>query len=182
MRELHRQHPLRNLRLIVACLFGVLITAGASPASAGGWAVASLDAIPEATAGETTEVGFTVLQHGQSPAVLDADVGIELVLADGAIEYFPAVADGAPGHYVAAVTFPDGAGSYQWNARMGWFGSYQLGAIEVIAGAPLEQVTTGGGSVWPDLRWVTLAASVALAGVAVTDALITRARRRTATV
>ena len=182
MRQLEQRHPLRNLRLIVACLLGVLVAAVASPASAGGWAVASLDAVPEATAGETTEVGFTVLQHGQTPAVLDADVGIEVLLADGTVEYFPAVADGAPGHYVAAVTFPEGGGSYEWNARMGWFGSYELGVIDVAAPAPVEPAATGGGSAWPDLRWVTLAASIALAGVAIADVLITRVRHRTATV
>ena len=66
-------------------------------ASAGGWAVGSLDAVPAATAGQTSAVGFTVLQHGVTPADLSEDVGIEIVNADGTALFFPATNDGVPG-------------------------------------------------------------------------------------
>jgi uncharacterized protein (DUF58 family) len=134
MRQQHR-HPLLVLRLVVAGLLALVIGASASSASAGGWALASLDEIPAATAGESVDVGFTILQHGQTPAVLESGVGIELVLADGTSELFTAAADGAPGHYVATVTFPAEAGTYQWIAHMDWFGTYELGSIDVGAWA-----------------------------------------------
>jgi len=178
MRTVQHRHPLVLARLIVATLVALVVGASASSAFAGGWAVASLDAIPDATAGRAVDVGFTVLQHGQTPAVLDSDVGIELILADGTMQFFPAVADGVPGHYVATVTFPGTAGNYQWNARMGWFGSYELGAIAVAA-ATTSSAESGDGSIWPDLRWVTLAGSILLGGVALLDLVVTRHRRRT---
>ena len=133
MRRLHHRHPFNTMRLLVAGLLPLLVAASASTASAGGWAVTSLDSIPEVTAGESADVGFTILQHGETPAVLESNVGIELVLADGTIQFFEAVSDGEPGHYVATVTFPASAGSYEWHARMDWFGTYELGAIEVAA-------------------------------------------------
>jgi hypothetical protein len=177
MRTVQHRHPLVLERLIVAALVALVVGVPAASAVAGGWAVASLDAIPDATAGQSVDVGFTVLQHGQTPAVLDSDVGIELILADGTMQFFPAVADGVPGHYVATVTFPDTAGSYQWNARMGWFGSYELGAIDVAASTS-SSAGGGGGSIWPDLRWVTLAGTILLGGVALVDLVVTRRRRR----
>lgn len=179
MRDLTHRHLFDPVRVFVAGLVVLVVAASASSASAGGWAVASLDEMPAATAGGSVDVGFTVLQHGKTPAVLDSDVGIELVLADGTMDFFPAVADGTPGHYVASVTFPNAAGSYQWHARMGWFGSYELGAIDVAPSATSDAGGGGGSSIWPDLRWVTLAASIALGGVAIGDAVVTRRRRRT---
>ncbi len=180
-RQLTHRQLVDPLRLLVAGLLALIVAVSASSASAGGWAVASLDAMPNATAGDSVDVRFTVLQHGKTPAVLDSDVGIELVLADGTMQFFPAAADSVPGHYVATVTFPAEAGSYQWHARMGWFGSYELGAIDVAAPASSDGATSGGGSIWPDLRWVTLAASIVLGGVAIADAAATRHRRRTLT-
>ncbi len=180
MRHITRRSLIDPLRLMIAGLLAVLIAASATQtASGGGWAVASLDAVPAATAGDSTDVGFTVLQHGQTPAVLDADVGIELVLADGAMQFFAAAADSVPGHYVATVTFPQTAGSYEWNARMGWFGSYELGSIAVAAPTASTDGGASSGSMWPDVRWLVLAGSIALGGVAVADTVLARRRRRT---
>jgi len=176
MRQLKHPDPLPLVRLIVAGLLALVVGATASSASAGGWAVASLDEVPAATAGESVDVGFTILQHGQTPAVVESGVGIELVLADGTTQFFEAVPDGVPGHYVAAVTFPAQTGRYQWIAHMDWFGTYDLGAIEVAA-SPSAGSGAGGGSIWLDLRWVTLTVSIVLAGVAIVDLLITRLRQ-----
>jgi uncharacterized protein (DUF58 family) len=178
MRRLQQGRPFNAMRLLVAGLLALLVAASATTASAGGWAVTSLDSIPEVTAGESADVGFTILQHGETPAVLESNVGIELVLADGTIQFFEAVSDGEPGHYVATVSFPT-AGSYEWHARMDWFGTYELGAIEVAAPQSAAD-SSAGGSVWPDLRWATLVGSIALAGVAISDFVIARSRRRTA--
>jgi hypothetical protein len=183
MRHFQHRHPLDPARLFAAGLVALVVAVSASSASAGGWAVASLDALPNAAAGQSVDVGFTVLQHGQTPAVLDSDVGIELVLAEGTMQFFPAVADGVPGHYVATVTFPGTAGNYEWHARMGWFGSYELGTIDVAASTTSSAGSgsgSGGGSAWRDLRWITLAGSILLGGVAIVDLVVTRQRRRTA--
>ena len=181
MRPVQHHHPLVLVRLIVAALLALVVGAAASPASAGGWAVTSLDELPAPTAGESVDVGFTILQHGQTPAVLESGVGLELVLADGTTQFFVAVADGVPGHYVATVTFPVDAGSYLWRAHMDWFGTYELGSIDVAAATSSAADSGGGGSVWPDLRWVTLAASLVLGAIAIADVVVSRHRRRTAT-
>lgn len=147
----------------------VALVAGSSgPASAGGWAVASLDAIPTAAPGATVDVSFSILQHGVRPVDIDEGVGIEILDADGTVAFFPAVGDGVLGHYVATVTFPDAAGSYQWTVRMGGFGPYELGTLELGEAAS--------GALWSTARWFALAGALLLAGVAVVD--LARARRR----
>ena len=61
---------------------------------------------------------------------------------------------------------------------MGWFGSYELGTIDVAV-SNSSTAGSGSGSIWRDLRWVTLAGSILLGGVAIVDLVITRQRRRT---
>jgi hypothetical protein len=138
--------------------------------------MASLDEIPAATSGETTQVGFTILQHGETPVDLEERVGIQLTHPDGTVDYFVAAGDGVVGHYVATVTFP-AAGSYEWTIDMGRFGPQPLGTIDVAAAASAGGST---GSFWDGARWVTLALAAALGAVAVADMAIGR-RRRTAT-
>lgn len=148
-----------------------------TPASGGGWALGSLDAVPEATAGETVDVGFTILQHGVTPVDLTDDVGIEITRADGTVDYFAAATEGATGHYTASVTFPTTTGEYSWSLRMGWFGPQELGTVHVTS--------TDGGSItattmWSTVRWIMLALTLALASVALSDLAITHRRRRAA--
>ena len=132
--------------------------------------MASLDSVPVAEPGQTVAVGFTILQHGVTPVALDEDVGIELSLDDGTSGYFPATADGEVGHYVAEVTFPEATGEYDWSVRMGWFGPYELGSIEVTAGGP------EGASIWSAGRWVLVATAVGLGAIAVSPLLARRPR------
>ncbi len=158
---------------------GVVVGLG-SIASAGGWAVGSLDAVPAARAGQSAEVGFTILQHGVTPVdLLDdpaSEVGIEIEHADGALDFFPAVGDGIVGHYVTTVEFAD-AGTYEWSIRMGWFAPQALGQLDVTD-ASGTGVTSGGA--WPAVRTVMLAVTVALAVLAAADAILTRRRARAA--
>lgn len=162
----------RLVRFAAAAVFASAALAGSNGnASAGGWAVGSLDAMPAATAAATTEVGFTILQHGVHPAAVDGEVGIEIRDDGGTQEFFPAVGEGATGHYVATVTFPEVAGSYSWNVRMGWFGAYELGTLDV--GVP-EPASTG---TWMTFRWFTLGGSLLLAGIAIADLVVSRHRR-----
>lgn len=125
-----RTHRLASaLALALLALVALVVSAG--PAAAGGWAVSSLDAVPDPVAGEDVEVGFTVLQHGRTPAVVDG-TGITIRDAAGAETTFPARADGPTGHYVAVVRFPS-EGSFTWQVDQGWFAPHDLGAIDVRA-------------------------------------------------
>jgi hypothetical protein len=172
----HRAHRARRrppLRPVLALLTIVAAcVAGASTASAGGWAVTSLDKVPAPVPGQSVDVGFTVLQHGVTPVDMPADVGIEVTAADGTTSYFPAVHDGRVGHYVAAVVFP-AAGEYTWRARQGMFAAHELGTITV--GTDSEAFESTAGST-PWLPPVLLACTVLLTLVAVTDAIAHRRR------
>lgn len=162
----------RSLRLATALALSAAAAAGwGGSADAGGWAVASLDALPVAEPGATREVSFAILQHGVRPVDLDGRVGIEIRGHDGGAEFFPAAGDGTVGHYVATVTFPTAAGSYDWQVLMGWFGPYELAPLDVRADA------AGGATPWPVLRWVTLSGSLVLAGLAIADVTVARRRR-----
>ena len=160
-------HRFARLGAVVVAALAVVVGSGAS-ASAGGWAIGSLDAIPEATAGRTADVGFTILQHGVTPVDLTDDVGIEIVRADGNVDFFAAAQDGEVGHYTAAVTFPTSLSDHSWNIRMGWFGSQDLGTLHVTSAA--EDAFTSP-TIWPTARWVMLALTVVLAVVSFWDLL-----------
>ena len=163
----------RLVRIVTAAALTVAAFAGlSSPASAGGWAVASLDSIPVAEPGATAEVSFTILQHGITPADLDEGVGIEIRDHDGGSAYFPAVGDGTAGHYVATVTFPETAGTYEWQVRMGWFRPHELGTLDVRA----REAEANSHMAWSTIRWLTLGGSLLLAGIAVADMAVSRRR------
>jgi hypothetical protein len=137
-------------------------------------------------AGQETEVGFTIRQHGVTPVNPD-DQGSEPVAvavrsASGDEAVFPARQQGPTGHYVADVIFPD-AGQAYWEIRQGWFGPQGLGAIDVTearssvggAGAADTDGTIA------DYRWplaaraAAIVVAVAAAGLAVADARRRRA-------
>lgn len=161
--------------VIVVAVLG-LVAGAASVGSAGGWAVASVDAIPAPRAGATEVVGFTILQHGVTPVDLLAEpgneVGIELVEADGSVAYFPAVSEGAIGHYVATVVFED-AGDHEWSIRMGWFGSQALGTVSVSG---VE--ASSDGSSWPAVRIALSVLAATLVAGALVDLWSSRRRAR----
>ena len=151
-------------RLATAALVALVIVAGfGSSASAGGWAIGSIDSAPDAKAGHTVDVGFTILQHGVTPVDLADDVGVEIVLVDGVVEFFPATNAGATGRYVSEVTFPAAPGDYSWNLRMGWFGTHQLGTLDVASASTGDESGTW---TWAMARWVTLGLAGALAAAA----------------
>ncbi len=160
----------RLVRMVLSAALAATALVGiSSAASAGGWAVASLESMPTPQPGTTTEVEFTILQHGVTPAELDEGVGIEITDPDGGTSFFPAISNGQVGHYVATVTFPDVPGTYEWRVQMGWFGPHELGAMDVEAAA-----TTGWG--WSTVRWMALGASLVLAAVAAIDFAASRRR------
>ncbi len=163
------------LRMSIATVIGVVLLGSGGAASAGGWAVASLDSLPTATAGEAAQIGFTILQHGVRPAELTDGVGVEIVHEDGTVEHFPAHGDGIVGHYVATVTFPNGTGTFRWSIRMGWFGEHDLGTLTV--GGATDAPST---SAWQGARWAMLAATVALGATTLVDLAFARRHRSSA--
>ncbi len=84
------------------------------PVFAGGWAVITLDRLPNnVVAGQSLNVGFTVLQHGRTP-MLDLHPTITAKSSNADTLVVMAEADGDPGHYVAALTFPK-EGNWSWS-------------------------------------------------------------------
>jgi hypothetical protein len=115
-------------------LFLVVAFGAPHPASAGGWAVVTLD--PQSAtpvAGVPVAVGFTILQHGVTPYVTQK---ASIVIFDGAghTEQFVAAPAGDPGHHVAQVTFPT-AGVWHWEIQPDWFPVQELGEVTVTAAA-----------------------------------------------
>lgn len=104
----------RVLRALAAA--GLLVALVAGGANAGGWATIQADAgnPHQPNAGEPFTFGFTVLQHGVTPAGwvnTPTFVGISGVTGER-IEV-KAVAQGVDGHFVATVTLPS-AGYWTW--------------------------------------------------------------------
>ncbi len=155
--------PIRISTLVLAIL---AILAYAAPATAGGWAVTSLDPFDVPVAGQPTTIGFTIRQHGVTPVDLD-DVGIRITEPGKADSYFPAVSDGPGriGHYTASVVFPS-EGTFSWLVEQGIFGPQDLGRVSVTPGADRS---AGAGAGWQDsaaLRYgLPLLAAICLAFV-----------------
>ena len=177
MTQSTRNRPFVLRALAASALTVALLAVQSGGVSAGGWAVGSLDEAPSGAAGVTEDVGFTILQHGQTPIDMTEDVGIDIVGPNGYHEFFPAAGDGTVGHYVATVTFPD-AGSYTWSIRMGMFEPQQLGGLELTApAAAIAPPPPAESTVWSTLRWVLLAATLVLLLIAVVDLVIRRGKR-----
>lgn len=159
---------------IWTCLLTVAVCAVGfgSAASAGGWAISTLDEFPVPIAGEPIDVGFTIRQHGITPVDLTEDVGITITSAGGTAQYFPAAGDGTVGHYVARVEFPS-EGQYQWSIRQGGFAEQDLGQIDV--GAPTKIVNTGYSP--GSLRYIALGGAMLFGLVALTDVFMALRRR-----
>jgi hypothetical protein len=103
----------RILRGLAAAMLLVALSAGA--ASAGGWATIQADSgnPPQPNAGEPFTFGFTVLQHGVTPAGWETPTFLGINGATGERVEVKAVAEGADGHFVATVTLPS-AGFWTW--------------------------------------------------------------------
>ncbi len=102
------------------------------PALAGGWAMVTLDSLPrELRAGESIQLGFTVLQHGKTPTNQDLNGnpltplltavkqgGTDTTQAKGAETIrVEARQQGPTGHYVVDLTFPSD-GSWDWQITL----------------------------------------------------------------
>lgn len=124
------------MKKLLLLVFVVALSLGwTSAANAGGWATVTLDPLPATpAAGAELTVGFTILQHGQTPHTTS---NAAIVIADraGRTERFAARPEGAPGHHVATVRFP-AAGVWRWEVEPDWFPKQSLGEI-TVAEAPI---------------------------------------------
>jgi len=102
-----------RISLVLALLLSVVF---AIPAFAGGWAVITLDELPTGiVAGKPFTVGFTVLQHGQTP-LTDLSPTITANLYKEQEFVVTAEPEGEPGHYTATLTFPK-EGEWRWSIQ-----------------------------------------------------------------
>lgn len=169
----NRYFPLAWAVRVSACLLAIVCALGiGSAASAGGWAISTLDELPNPIAGKPIQVGFTIRQHGVRPVDLTEGVGVRITFADGTTNYFPAASDGTPGHYVARVEFPS-AGRYSWSIRQGWFADYDLGSIDVSAATSAKYTDKS----LVSLPYAALGGTVLFGLVALADVVVARRRR-----
>jgi hypothetical protein len=119
-------------RILVSLAMSTLFLSVASVASAGGWAVTTLDSLSGTfVAGQTYRIGFVMRQHGVTPF---SGATPAIVVTRGATQLeFAARAEGVPGHYVADVTFPSD-GDWAWSVDQSPFPMRQaLGTLSVAA-------------------------------------------------
>lgn len=120
-----------RISLVLAILVSLVL---AVPTFAGGWAVITLDELPmDVVAGEPVTIGFTVLQHGQTP--MD---DLRPIVTAGLYkeQEFIAAAkpEGKPGHYTATLTFPQ-EGEWNWSIQA-FTMDQAMPVLSVAAAAP----------------------------------------------
>jgi hypothetical protein len=113
-----RRSPLLVLLALLALL------AGATPVAAGNWATATMDPAPDPAADVTSTFGFTILQHGVTPAPWVTATFVATDLATGHQIMVPMHVDDASGHFTADVTFPD-TGDWTWFVMLAELGTDQ---------------------------------------------------------
>ncbi len=108
--------------------------------TAGGWAVITLDELPDQiAAGQSFTIGFTVRQHGRT---LRDDLAPILRFnrsdAKDSLD-FTAKREGDSGHYVASVTLPND-GQWKWKVDIEQFGmvTQDMSPLTVLAAAPAK--------------------------------------------
>jgi hypothetical protein len=142
---------MRTLKYLVIGATVLLIASLSVSVSAGGWAVATLDAMPTVIAGHETTVGFTLRQHGNTllPGIRPSDIVFRNIQS-GQHLTFPAPDDGPQGHYAAHITLPQ-AGRWEWTITN--FGDHPMPPLTVIGGvAPIASAAPTGGVAVP--RWL----------------------------
>jgi hypothetical protein len=100
-----------------AAAAAVLVLIAATSALAGGWATVTPDEAAPPSEGETVTLGFTVLQHGETPASWVAATVVLEPIGGGEAIRTPARSDNAKGHFVASVTFP-ASGYWTWRVEL----------------------------------------------------------------
>ncbi|HEX2171691.1 MAG TPA: hypothetical protein VHL09_04545 [Dehalococcoidia bacterium] len=123
---------------------GALFSSLILPAStlAGGWSVVAAYPLPAAIgAGDETTLGFMVLQHGRTP-LPGQRPEVTAVHESGERVTAVARAEGAPGHYVATLSFSQ-PGAWAWSVTV-FEGPHQMAPLTVQpAGAGATPTASG---------------------------------------
>ena len=104
-------------RWLLVLIAGLATLFTAMPVLAGGWAVISLDSLPqEIIAGEPVTVGFTVLQHGRTPmAGLNPVIHLTNATNGNDISVYPKE-EGSIGHYTGTFILSE-VGNWNWSVQ-----------------------------------------------------------------
>ncbi len=153
----------RHLILSTTLASLTLAVLGAPVALAGGWAVTTLDTLPnELRAGEMYPIGYTIRQHGQTP-LITAESGIEIRAQQGGpVEWFAGTPEGPRGHYVAQVRFAE-SGEWEWTAVQTPFQPQPLGSISIMPARALMPQTAESAAAEPAPTAMTAVSSPARA-------------------
>ena len=131
-------------RIVTTLIALIALLAFASPALAKEGAVTKFDSgLPsEWHAGQSYTLGYTIRMDGVEPYQADKTEIVANSIDGKTSLVFPGVADGAPGHYTAKVTFP-AVGTYRWKVTQGsYFAPFELGTISVLPALPLANSST----------------------------------------
>lgn len=144
----------RHFLIGLVLLLGVLFL-GVPATLAGGWAVVTLDQLPaDVVAGKPIRLGFMIRQHGRTPWVYDQVMVHAVHIQSHEKISVQAEAEGATGHYVAALNFPQ-AGTWRWGIESGLMpgqqpmpdltvlASPQAGSSEVSTSSGVQQTLAG---------------------------------------
>lgn len=119
-------------------LFALLFIAVASVASAGGWAVVTLDALPQnVVVNESVKIGMTIRQHGKSAWVYD-NVRVRGFHHTGETFVTRAEMD-ERGHYTATLNFSR-AGKWEWAVASGLAPEWQAMPELEVANSAQDEV------------------------------------------
>jgi hypothetical protein len=108
---------IRRIAAVVAAMAMLLVLA--VPAMAGGWAeiVADGQTVKPPVEGQPTEVGFKVMQHGETPAPWETATVHFTNAGTGDSFDVTATNDRSDGHFVATATMPS-AGYWSWQVTL----------------------------------------------------------------
>lgn len=124
---------MKRRKAFSAIIAALILSALASlPALAGGWAVLTLDELPQnLQAGQPVTISFWIRQHGITP-FSGAEPLVQATQAEtGQTVAFKAVELAEPGHYQAEIEFPK-AGAWRWT--IDGFGEHPLPDLNVQPG------------------------------------------------
>ena len=132
------------------------------PGFAGGWAVVTLDSLPEGVVPDVEfPIGFTVRQHGVTPlSNLDPAPQVTARNAQtGEVVRSTATDDGPRGHYVAQLTFPS-SGEWGWGIQA--FGGQQQRMPPILVADPSVSEVASAAAPTPTVLGIVSAVLAAL--------------------
>lgn len=132
-------YPMKPIRILIAVCAAFFIFA--LPVWAGGWAVVTLDQLPDqVVAGQPLTVGFTIRQHGHTP-ISDLKPSVRFQKAGEIGDDFVFATPDGSGHYTATFTLPS-KGEWNWAIETGFFPERQpMPSLSVVADSKVTAQT-----------------------------------------